>query len=253
MTIFYFTATGNSLYVAKCIGGTLTSIPQVVDSDNFQYEDDVIGVVFPIYSLNFPKMVRKFLGKAVFKADYTFIIVTCGGGVGKTLCEAEEIAKQNGYSFDYFAKVNMVDNCLPQWEMEIERRKAEKKDIDGQIEKIKNAIANRDKMDKIPVPGGRLLCWFSRTFFPVADDFHKNYIIDDKCNQCGTCAKVCPVKNIVITDKIHFGDYCEGCQACIHACPRKAIHLKRERSDRRWRNPEVTIKEIVESNNKLTK
>ena len=250
MTIFYFTATGNSLAVAKRIGGELISIPQVIDSDTLEYQADVIGVVFPIYSLNFPKMVKRFLEKAVFKADYIFMVVTCGGGVGTTLREAQAIAGKNGYRFDYFAKMGMVDNCLPQWEMETERKKGEKKDIDGQLERIKNAIAEREKTDKIPIPGGRLLCSFSRTFFPVADDFHKNYIIDDKCNKCGTCAKVCPVKNIVVTDKVRFGDYCEGCQACIHACPRKAIHLKRERSNKRWRNPDVSLKEIIDANNR---
>lgn len=250
MKIFYFTGTGNSLAVAKHIGGELVSIPQVVDSQNLEYQDDIIGVVFPIYSLNFPKMVKRFLEKAVFKADYIFLIVTCGGGVGKTLREAQEMAVQNGYSFDYLAKMNMVDNCLPQWEMDTERKKAEKKDIDGQLERIKNAIENRKKTEEIPIPGGRLLCWFSRKYFPIPDDFHKKYIIDDKCNQCGTCAKVCAVANVIVNDKVSFGDYCEGCQACIHACPQKAIHLKMERSDKRWRNPDVLLSEIITANDR---
>jgi flavodoxin len=51
MTIFYFTATGNSLSVAKSIAdetdGNLISIPQVIDSENFHYKDDAIGLVFP--------------------------------------------------------------------------------------------------------------------------------------------------------------------------------------------------------------
>jgi len=32
MTVFYFTSTGNSLTVAKAIGGELISIPQVINS-----------------------------------------------------------------------------------------------------------------------------------------------------------------------------------------------------------------------------
>ena len=32
MTILYFTATGNSLSVAKAVGGTLKSIPQLVEN-----------------------------------------------------------------------------------------------------------------------------------------------------------------------------------------------------------------------------
>ena len=58
MLIFYFTATGNSLAVAKRIGGNLISIPQVIDSQNLKYKDDAIGIVFPIYSLEPAKIVN---------------------------------------------------------------------------------------------------------------------------------------------------------------------------------------------------
>ena len=54
--IFYFTATGNSLYVAKKLAQAqnesfeLISIPQEMDrSEALVYEDDAIGVVYPIY------------------------------------------------------------------------------------------------------------------------------------------------------------------------------------------------------------
>ena len=49
MTIFYYTATGNSLAVVKHIGGTPISIPQIVDADDLHYKDDAIGIVFPLH------------------------------------------------------------------------------------------------------------------------------------------------------------------------------------------------------------
>ena len=55
MKTFYFSATGNSLSVAKRIGGELISIPQIINSEDKTVKDDVIGIVFPIYSLNFPR------------------------------------------------------------------------------------------------------------------------------------------------------------------------------------------------------
>ena len=78
MTIFYFTATGNSLAVAKKIGGTLVSVPQVIESDNQHYKDDIIGIVFPLYWWSPPIMVRRFMEKAHFDAKYTFAIGTYG-------------------------------------------------------------------------------------------------------------------------------------------------------------------------------
>jgi flavodoxin len=61
VTIFCFTSTGNSLAVAKRIGGNLVSIPQIIDRLQPEDSDDLIGVVFPIYGFGLPKMVARFL------------------------------------------------------------------------------------------------------------------------------------------------------------------------------------------------
>ncbi|WP_416374537.1 4Fe-4S binding protein [Muricomes intestini] len=47
---------------------------------------------------------------------------------------------------------------------------------------------------------------------------------------------------------MQFSQKCEGCYACLHMCPQNAIHVKNEKSSDRWRNPEVTLKEIINSN-----
>lgn len=47
MKILYFTATGNSLAVAKKLGGELISIPQAIKNNQYEIKDDVIGFVFP--------------------------------------------------------------------------------------------------------------------------------------------------------------------------------------------------------------
>ena len=101
MTIFYFTATGNSLSVAKQISGTLISIPQVVDSDNQHYKDDVIGIVFPIFALSTPKIVRRFLEKVRFEADYTFAIGTYGNMPGSAMMSLYKTSQKRGLRFDY--------------------------------------------------------------------------------------------------------------------------------------------------------
>ena len=36
---------------------------------------------------------------------------------------------------------------------------------------------------------------------------------------------------------------------CVHNCPKNAIHLKNEKSNARFRNPEVSVKDLVEANN----
>ena len=65
--LFYFTATGNSLYVAKQFDQEPISIPQVINQENLVFEDETIGVVWPVYAGEPPKMVLNFLKKAQFK------------------------------------------------------------------------------------------------------------------------------------------------------------------------------------------
>ena len=57
MTACYFTASGNCLYVARRIGGTLLSIPQLMRQNEIVIEDDAIGVVCPVYNAKMPMMV----------------------------------------------------------------------------------------------------------------------------------------------------------------------------------------------------
>jgi hypothetical protein len=104
MTIFYFTSTGNCLAAAKKIGGNgaaLISIPQIIDSGPLAYEDDVIGIIFPIYGWSMPKMCRKFLAKAKLTADYTFAIGTYGNMSGACMRNTQLFAAEHGNRIDY--------------------------------------------------------------------------------------------------------------------------------------------------------
>jgi MinD superfamily P-loop ATPase len=78
----------------------------------------------------------------------------------------------------------------------------------------------------------------------------QSYIVNDQCTKCGICAKVCPAKNITVSDKLCFSDHCESCLACVHLCPQNAIHLKNEKSDKRWLHPEASLQEIIAANNR---
>lgn len=40
MKILYFTATGNSMYIAKSLGGELLSIPQLDKVGRYDFSDD---------------------------------------------------------------------------------------------------------------------------------------------------------------------------------------------------------------------
>lgn len=79
--IFYFTGTGNCLYVARQLAGENTeilSIPQLAKEGRYDFEADEIGIVYPIYGHMPPNMVREFIKKARLDAPYKFAVLTYG-------------------------------------------------------------------------------------------------------------------------------------------------------------------------------
>ena len=76
--IFFFSATGNSLYIAKELSGaegTLMSIPQEIHNEHPVYEAEEIGIVCPIYCFIPPTIVQEFFARSTFKANYLFFVV----------------------------------------------------------------------------------------------------------------------------------------------------------------------------------
>lgn len=67
--VFYFTATGNSLYVAKCIEEYPVSIPQVIKNSSI-YSDNQIGIICPVYCGEIPNTVKEFLKESKFDTAY---------------------------------------------------------------------------------------------------------------------------------------------------------------------------------------
>jgi flavoprotein len=76
----------------------------------------------------------------------------------------------------------------------------------------------------------------------------KNFWIDNKCNHCGICLKVCPVSNIEMkNEKPAWLHQCEQCFACLQWCPQEAIqHGKKTPKYPRYHHPEVTLKDMLD-------
>ena len=251
MTICYFTATGNSFYAARRIGGQLLSIPRLMKTGRLTVSDDAVGIVCPVYAGEMPAMVRSFLSRAAITAGYFFFVYTYGMSSSVAVPNAIDAARKAGRKLDYAAAVKMVDNYLPGFEAKHQMETAGGKNIEGQIDQICRDLASRknnvsglsvfQKLAMTAVHGtmGRAL---------LNGNAARSYRVNDACVRCGICAKVCPADNIRVTDRVEFSDHCEVCYACIHNCPQNAIHLKSEKSTVRFRNEHVTLQDILASN-----
>ena len=251
MTILYFTATGNCLSIAKRIGGTLLSIPKLVKEGRYEIKDDVIGVICPTYCADAPKMVQQYLSRAKLTADYTFYISTFGYQAGAAVSHGVQYLTKAAGHADYVAKLIMVDTALTRFETQKQINTLPKKDVDGQVARICEDIRQKKKQVAAVSAFDKVVDWLYHTAgtAQIADDRDKGFIVNDACIKCGTCAKICPADNIRITDRVEYQHHCEGCLGCLHNCPKNAIHLKNEQSAARFRNPEVSIRELIAANN----
>lgn len=247
MKVLYFTATGNSLYVAKSIGDEYDSIPKLIKEGRYDFEDEKLGIVFPVYFTGVPKIVEKFLDKSTLKSKYIFGVVTYGNLSGAATRHLLKIGKRNGINFSYINEILMVDNYLPGFDMTTQLQGEANKNIEENLRKIIMDIEEERKYIKkhsIITEGLRLL---ARKIYEKP--FEKNLTADNNCNGCKTCEKVCPADNIKVNKQPVFMHHCEQCLACAHNCPQRAIRVKGEKSKARFTNRNVALKEIIEANN----
>ncbi|MDR3282989.1 MAG: EFR1 family ferrodoxin [Candidatus Methanoplasma sp.] len=251
MKVFYFTSTGNSLHAARRIGGEPVSIPQAFKAGNLEFADDSIGLVFPVYFGGLPAIVERFLKESKLDAEYLFAVLTYGGGAMNSVKILEKTAAKNGVRFDYINAIEMIDNYVPLYNIEKEIAKGPGKDIEGRLDAIaKDIDAKKTGVSRQSGLGLRLAGGIVRSIpsMSVRPDRDKTFIIDESCNKCGICAKACPVGNIVVDDSVKHLHRCEWCLGCINLCPENAVHLKSEKSPTRFRNADVSLRDIIDAN-----
>lgn len=250
--VFYFTGTGNSLYVAKQLEGSPINIPQVMRQENMAFAADAIGVVAPVYGHEVPPMVKEFLKKATFQTEYFYMILTYGNRHGGAAELAHQLCRQCGIPVAYINVVLMVDNWLPSFDM------GEQMLLDKQVEnqlahiladiKIRrhwiSPVTDRDRAAHQE--------FLDRMSQMPPDTWQHLLRMTESCVGCGICEKVCPSGSIhMVNGKAgHTPGHCQTCLACVHACPHKAIQLtvQEKNPQARYRNEHISLEEIIQAN-----
>lgn len=252
--IFYFTGTGNSLYIAKQLEQDYRSIPQMLRQDNQTYSAETIGIVCPIYGHEMPQMVKEFLRRAVFETDYFYLVLTYGNRHGGAVELAQNYLISIGKKADYINTVLMVDNFLPAFDMT--QQMALDKKVGEQIEVIKTDIENKKyEIPKVTMKDRMAHKGYVAMVKNAPETIWANFIITDDCIGCGICTRVCPAGCIHLDKQIavNTGMNCQACYGCIQACPKRAIRfgnipMKEPNPNARYRNPNITLTELVQAN-----
>ena len=266
--VLFFTGTGNCLYIARQLAGSdgeILSIPQLVKNKQYDIEADEIGLVYPVYGHMPPHMVREFIKKARLKAGYKFAVLT----YGMRKCNAVEIwdgiARKAGTAFDYIGTLMMVDNWLPNFDMN-EQMKMDKH-IPENLSRITQDIASRRRWHEPVTEEERRQHqgFLERSGIDPNVGFvmksEKHFTVTDACIDCGICTYVCPRGNYELASSgVKMQGDCEFCFACIQNCPQRAIQFIKytdgtfpdgteKNPNARYRNENVSLMDLKMANN----
>lgn len=249
--IYYFSGTGNSLAVARDLGralkdnGEILSLTKHDRDENVEIEADILGLVFPVYFKTAPDIVKSFIRKFSFKTNpYIFAIATCNGSLGHSLFTINKLLKINGHKLASSFVIDMPGNALvtpPDVEME---RLKNSKDKVFEIAEFINSVKTNNLVGE-----NNLRCHLESTIVGMLGKrllSPRKFSVTNDCTGCGVCEKVCPMKNIEISDhKPQWGKRCARCLGCFHWCPKNAVTMDNPLGKRsQYHHPEIVIKDM---------
>jgi ferredoxin len=248
--IYFFTGTGNSLWMAHTIADELSdcevfAVKNGMDTD-IPAGLERVGIVYPTYGWASPLMIAEFFRKAKFPEQgdtYYFAVTTCGGLALNAIPQANILLAERGIKLHYGASVRMFKNSVLNYNMSKQAVKIAEQSAKRAKPVIRDIAEKREVVIK---PINRFLFRLHLDFMKDIHDTDSGYIVGDACISCGLCAKLCPAKNITTeTGKPVFRHRCERCLACLQHCPKRAINYKDKTQRRgRYAHPQIPPTEI---------
>lgn len=257
-TIFYYTGTGNSLWVARTLAKMLgeTEVVSISDwmRDKKAINSKVVGGVFPVHMWGVPAPILKFIRELKsFSPEYLFAAAVDADQVSNTLVQLKSVFKKAGMRLSAGYEIQLPSNYIP-WggPGPKEKQKTKFDSAANKLSSMTSAIKNREEkpVDKGTLWQRGLLTLIYKVSFSRIPTMDKAFWVDEKCNHCGICSKVCPAENITMVEgKPVWNHRCEQCLACIQWCPKEAIQYgKKTPAYARYHHPEIQLKDVLRRN-----
>jgi len=251
--IFYFSGTGNSLYVAKKLQeseyGELINITDALSKNRFKYEvkkDEKIGFIFPVYFLGLPTIVSEFIDKLKIESSanpFVYTVITCGGSPGNADKMLAKRLKQRNLQLNSAFSIEMPSNYVVMYDVpNKEEQDLTLQEAEKQIEKIAELLKVNKKGNFVSNRG--YIAPLTPLLYKIYGIYRKtkNFYATDACTSCGLCEEICPSGVIMLK----FGKpewtekKCSHCSACINRCPNSSIQYGNSTLKRgRYVNPNV--------------
>lgn len=260
--IFYFSGTGNSLYVAERIsevcGDRPTDVSELLNRGSMECvlrPGERLGFVFPVHCWGTPMMIDEFIMRigigAVddygerrheLRGIYVFAVMTYGSALGIAPMQIFQELRRRGLHLDYCAAVKMPDSYVLGADVGSEQR-VERilREADEKVDSICTDIMYRKRgqnFNKLHIP---LVPAYANKIFKKYSRQTSGFRADEKCSSCGVCERICPSRAISIGDSgrpVWTQERCAFCLGCINRCPEQAIQNgPRTSSRKRYHHP----------------
>ena len=277
--IYYFSGTGNSLFVAKELqsripGSNIIPIASLMQKTNFASSADIIGFVFPVHALTIPIVVNKFIQKLnITNGKYIFAVATRAGSVFRGFEKIDQLLKKKKRRLSSHFILEMYHNDSrhgSEYQKYIVPSNADilalEKVVLEQLDLIKDIIITKGisrekdinytiKTATNPVLGFLVekIVIFSMKISEYFGGVNYFYY-DEKCNSCGICERVCLSGKINIIDKKPVWQkdiLCYMCFACLNFCPKAAVQIhdipgvkSYSKENGRYPHPYATVNDI---------
>lgn len=113
MRIFYFSGTGNSLYITQELHKSFpeATVVPVIQLTDYHIKADAVGFVFPVHAFTMPAPVKHFLEKInLDEASYLFAIATRGGSPCNVFRDMDRLLKKKGKVLNAHWFIDMPNN-----------------------------------------------------------------------------------------------------------------------------------------------
>ena len=252
--IFYFSATGNSLYVAQRIASStddrLISLRDTVHKRYYTFDvsaEKRIGFVVPTYYYGLPSILNFFMEKlrlTGYTDQYVYLVLTCETTTGDAAGQFSKLLKKKGMALSAQFAIPMVGNYVPLGKLDSAEEVEQKLNkAEEYIDEARRAIRSCGFGDYNRCQGLTPAVTTAAAYqLYLRGRSTKPFVVADECIGCGLCASFCPCGAIKMEEgKPRWTKpQCVHCMGCINRCPQRAIRWKKLSEDRgRYYNPRV--------------
>ena len=233
---YWFSGTGNTLLVVQNMAEFFsraglevmlhkieTTQPQTVSGEG------TVGLAFPVAFQSTYPFIWDFIDTMPDGANETevFMVDTLAAFSGGIVGPLRKMLQKKGYRPIGADEIAMPNNFFPSQTDAGNNQDKIDKGIERSRQYARRLLDGSSSWGRVPVVSD-VLYRLSRGSLArnIMRSMGKKLVVDtDTCTRCGTCAKLCPVDNILVEPGglPVFHDKCNMCMRCISFCPVEAI------------------------------